>query len=107
MKAQATLVRGLPKVLRRKPSLEVLGKLLAVRSGDITVHSQDLDLLLVDHSAPTTLGQTDDQPVCFVTLGLIQECLFWAAGQVHDVEELSCRALGASQCEFKIMIGDG
>ena len=106
LKAQATVARSLPKVLRRRPSLELLARFLAVRSGDITVHSQDLDLLLVDHASATTLGQKDDQPVCFVTLGLIQECLFWAAGQVHDVEELSCCALGAAQCEFKIIIGD-
>jgi len=105
MRAQAQLVRGFPAVLRRKSALELLAKLLDARAGDITVHSQDLDLLVVDHAAPTTLGQTDDQPVCYVTLGLIQECLFWAMGQVHDVEERACRALGGSQCEFKITIG--
>lgn len=105
VKVQAGLVRGFPKVLRRKPALELLAKLLNAHQGDITVHTQDLDLLLVDHAASTTLGQTDDQPICFVTLGLIQECLFWAIGQVHDVEELACRALGSSQCEFKIVIG--
>jgi hypothetical protein len=105
IRAQATLVRGFPKTLRRKPALELLARLLNGHPGDITVHSQDLDLLLVDHAAPTTIGQTDDQPICFVTLGLIQECLFWAIGQVHDVEELACRSLGGSQCEFKITLG--
>jgi predicted hydrocarbon binding protein len=105
MRTQATLVRGFPKVLRRKPALELLAKLLYVHQGDITVHTQDLDLLVVDHASPTTAAQTDDQPICFVTLGLIQECLFWALGQVHDVEERTCCAQGSSQCEFKITVG--
>lgn len=105
IRTQAALVRGFPKVLRRKPALELLAKLLQGHQGDITVHSQDLDLLLVDHASPTAFGQTDDQSICFVTLGLIQECLFWAEGLVHDVEELTCRAQGSSQCEFKITLG--
>ncbi len=105
MKMQAAIVRGFPKVLRRKPALELLAKLLGAHPGDITLHTLDVDLLLVDHASPSTQAQTDDEPICFVTLGLIQECLFWAIGQVHDVEERACRALGGSQCEFKITIG--
>ena len=105
LRAQAKLLHGLPKMIRRKPALELLSKLLDSQPGNITVHTLDLDLLLVDHAAPTTLAQTDDEPICFVTLGLIQECLFWADGQVHDVEERACRAFGSSQCEFKITIG--
>lgn len=104
-KTQAALVRGLPKALRRKPALELLAKLLSVHAGDIALHTQDLDLLLVDHASPATQAQTADEPICFVTLGLIQECLFWAVGQIHDVEEHACRAAGGSQCEFKITIG--
>jgi hypothetical protein len=106
VKAQGALVRGFPRVLRRKPALELLARLVGAHAGDMTVHTQDLDLLLVDHAAPTALGQVDDQPICFVTLGLIQECLFWAMGHVHDVEETTCRALSGTQCEFKITTGD-
>lgn len=105
LKTRAAFVRGLPKALRRKPALEILAKLIGGHTGDITVHTLDLDLLLVDHASPTARAQTADEPICFVTLGLIQECLFWAVGQVHDVEERACCALGSSQCEFKITIG--
>ncbi|HCR70532.1 MAG TPA: hypothetical protein DIW23_03730 [Anaerolineae bacterium] len=62
-------------------------------------------MLLVDSTSPTTLKQTDDTPVCFVTFGLIRECLFWAVGEEHDIEERACKAMGARQCEFKITIG--
>lgn len=105
IKAQAALLRSLPKSLRRKPALDLLANILGARRGDITAHTLDLDLLFVDRTSPTTMEQTDDSPVCFVTLGLIRECLFWATGDEHDIEERTCRAMGAQQCEFTITIG--
>jgi predicted hydrocarbon binding protein len=105
VKAQAALIRGLPKSLRSKPALELLARILSAAPGNITVHTLDLDLLLVDQTSPTTLGQSDDVPICFVTFGLIRACLFWADGQVYDIEERACRATGARQCEFKVTIG--
>jgi len=105
IKAQASLIRGLPKTLRRRQALELLARILGGRRNAITVHTLDLDLLLVDQDSATTFGQPDESPVCFVTFGLIRECLFWAVGEEHDIEERACKAMGASQCEFKITIG--
>lgn len=107
IKAQAALIRGLPKSLRRKPALELLARILSADPGNITVHTMDLDLLLVDQASPTTIDRSDGVPICFVTFGLIRECLYWADGQVYDIEERACRAMGARQCEFKIVIGGG
>ncbi len=105
LKAQSKFIRGLPRSMRRKPALELLARILSAMPGNVTVHTLDLDLLLVDQTSPTTVEQSDDTPICFVTFGLIRECLFWADGQVYDIEERACRALGARQCEFKITIG--
>ena len=104
-KAQAALVRGLPKSLKRKPALELLASTLGVGRGDITLHTLDLDLLFVDHVSASSLGQKENSPICFVTLGLIRECLYWATGDEHDIEEVVCKAAGSHQCEFKITIG--
>ena len=101
-KAQAVLIKRLPLTARRKLILELLGRLIAPQAGDITVHTLDLDLLLVDHASPATEKQRDSHPICFVTLGLIRESLFWATGQGFDVEETSCKAMGHDTCEFKI-----
>jgi len=104
-KAQAAVIKRLPLSTRRKPTLDLLVKFLAAGSGDITIHTLDLDLLLVDHASPAADGQRDSSPICFVTQGLIRESLFWATGQGFDVEETACKAQGHHACEFKIITG--
>jgi predicted hydrocarbon binding protein len=104
-KAQAVLIKRLPLSRRRKSILELLARLIGSRSDDITVHTLDLDLLVVDHASPAAQGQSASRPICFVTLGLIHESLFWATGQNLDVEESSCRAAGHDSCEFKVTTG--
>lgn len=104
-KAQAAVIKRLPLSTRRKPTLELLAKFLGTSSGDITVHTLDLDLLLADHVSPNTDGQSASAPICYVTQGLIREALLWATGQNHDVEETSCKARGEEACEFTITSG--
>jgi predicted hydrocarbon binding protein len=101
-KAQAALIKRLPLSARRKSALELLGRSIGDQPGDITVHTLDLDLLLVDHVSPTAHGVRNSAPICFVTLGLIRESLLWGTGQRHDVEEISCKAMEKNTCEFKI-----
>lgn len=104
-RAQAGVVKRLPLGTRRKPTLDLLAKFLSASPGDITVHTLDLDLLLVDHASPTASGQSESAPICFVTQGLIRESLFWATGAGYDVEETACQAQGHHACEFKITGG--
>lgn len=101
----ATIIKRLPLNTRRKSTLELVARLLSAQPGDITVHTLDLDLLLVDHASPTTSGYSDASPICFVTQGLINESLTWATWQGHDVEEIACKARGDTNCEFKVTTG--
>jgi predicted hydrocarbon binding protein len=103
-KTQAALIRRLPLGTRRKSILELLARLIGARPGDITVHTLDLDLLLVDHASPGAVGQQTARPICFVTQGLIRESLSWATRQGFDVEETSCKATGRETCEFRITV---
>lgn len=105
IRAQAALVKRLPLATRRKPTLEMLAKFLGAESGDIAIHTLDLDMLLVDHASPSTHDQSEPGPICFVTQGLIRESLFWATGKNYDVEEIHCKAHGEHACEFKITGG--
>jgi predicted hydrocarbon binding protein len=103
-KTQAALIRRLPLGTRYKPMLELLARLIGAQSGDIIVHTLDLDLLLVDYVSPTAQNHYSASPICFVTQGLIRESLFWAAGQGFDVEETACKATGHPTCDFKITV---
>ncbi|HUG35011.1 MAG TPA: V4R domain-containing protein [Anaerolineales bacterium] len=105
IRAQASVIKRLPLSTRRKPALDMLAKILGAEPGNITVHTLDLDLLLVDHASPTTDGHRESTPICFVTQGLIRESLLWFAGQGYDVEETACKAAGHHACEFKIATG--
>ncbi len=104
-KAQAGMVRAMPTNMRRKAALDLLARFLRSEGGDISTHTLDLDLLLVDRLSPVTINVHENAPICFVTLGLIQEALYWATGREHDVEERDCRAKSGSQCEFKVTVG--
>jgi predicted hydrocarbon binding protein len=104
-KAQAAVIRRLPLTMRRKPTLELLGKFISTASDDVTVHTLDLDLLLADHISPNTAGQSASAPICFVTQGLIRESLYWATEKNYDVVETSCKAMGEEACEFTITGG--
>jgi len=105
IRAQAALIKRLPLATRRKPTLELLAKFIGVESGDVTLHTLDLDLLFVDHASPSTHDQQSSSPICFVTQGLVRESLFWSTGKNYDVDEIHCKAQGETSCEFKITGG--
>lgn len=105
IKAQAAVVKRLPLASRRKPTLELLAKFMGAQSGDIAVHTLDMDLLFVDNASPSTHDQSEPSPICFVTQGLLRESLFWATGKNYDVDEIHCKAQGEHACEFKITGG--
>jgi predicted hydrocarbon binding protein len=105
IKTQVPIVRRLPLGLRRKTTLDFLARLLSAKDGGLTVHTLDTNLLFVDHASPSTLGQSESAPICFVTLGLLREALYQAVGEEHDIEETTCCAAGAADCKFKITLG--
>jgi predicted hydrocarbon binding protein len=105
VKPQIPLARTLATAAHPKPVLDLLARLLSTAQGDLTVHTLDLDLLLVDHASPSTINQHGEEPICWVTLGLARAALLWATGREYDVSETSCRATGEQACKFQIKIG--
>lgn len=48
-------------------------------------------------------GSKSQGPVCYFTVGLIQEYLGWSAGsKFYPVEETACISMGDVSCEFRI-----
>ncbi len=105
-KAQATLMRGLPDNARRKAALELLVRLLGAKNEEMTVHTLDLNLMLVDNISPSTYQQKDDESICHVTHGLIREAIYWATAQDPLIEEIECKANAGDECVFRITFGE-
>ena len=73
VKTQAAVIKRLPLSARRRSTLELLARFIDAEPGNITVHTLDLELLLVDQASPAAHDQTEPRPICFVTVGLIRE----------------------------------
>ncbi len=95
-------IRLLPAVARRRQILDWLAGQLQMPDGKISNHTLDLDLIFVVHSSDSTCGQSENQPVCWVTQGMLQEALVWATDEELDIEEITCQAAGGETCTFRI-----
>jgi predicted hydrocarbon binding protein len=104
-RADLEIARRLPVPARRRRMLELVAARLQEGGGSASVHTLDIDLLLVDRGGAAAVGQKENEPICHVTLGLVQEALFWATGQDADVDEIKCKAVESPACEFKIKFG--
>ena len=104
-KAELEILRRLPMPARRRRTLDFVTDHLRAEGGSTTIHLLDTDFLLVDRSSAATCGQESAEPICFVTLGLLEASLYWATGKDADIEEISCRAAGGAACEFKVRLG--
>ncbi len=47
-------------------------------------------------------GKVCDGPMCYLTVGTLQEGLKWLMGKDYDVREIACRAMGAQACVFAV-----
>jgi len=104
-KAELEIARRLPVPARRRRVLDLVADRLREGGGVASVHTLDLDLLLVDRSGASTVNQEATESICWATIGMIREAMFWATGQEVDVDEIACKAAGAPACEFKIISG--
>jgi len=104
-KAELEILRRLPVPARRRRTLNFAVNHLCIDGGSATVHLLDTDFLVVDRSSAATCGQESAEPICFVTLGLLEAALYWATGQDNDIEEIACRAAGSPACEFRVRLG--
>ncbi len=85
-------------------ALNRLADLIKKSDGDVSVHLFDTDLIFMDTSSDATFNQQADKPICWYTVGMIQASIAWAIGEEIAVDEITCRAMGAEACKFKVDI---
>lgn len=103
-KVWRVLRRALPRNVRARQTLEELARHLRGADGNVAVHLLDVELYLIDRSSDSTFGQAAEEPVCWVTMGMIEAALRQTLGSDVDVEEVNCRAMGAEACKFRVRI---
>lgn len=53
---------------------------------------------------PLCWERTEEEPICHLAVGLLQEALYWlSGGKVFSVEETACHARGDSHCTITIL----
>lgn len=53
---------------------------------------------------PLCWERTEEEPICHLAIGLLQEALYWlSGGKVFSVEETACHARGDDHCTISIL----
>ena len=72
---------------------------------DQIVRVEEVDDKILWHieRCPLCWGRKEDEPVCHLAVGLLQEALYWVSGgKVFNVTETSCIAKGDPTCTISI-----
>jgi predicted hydrocarbon binding protein len=92
--------RLMPTRERIKRSLTQLAQSMAEPSGDIKVTSDGEQLVFTDSISDGTSERTRATEICWLTVGELQECVYWATGENYEVTEVDCKAKGDPACVF-------
>jgi len=69
----------------------------------VRVEEQERTYQWIVERCPLCWGRHADVPVCHLSVGFLQEFLYWAgAGKYYPVVETECSAAGATACVFSI-----
>ncbi len=96
--------RLLPLNMKLKVGAEVLANTLNRYTDQIVRLEEDPDHFHVHiERCPACWGRKTDSPCCNLTVGMIQEALFWmSGGKNFVVEETACIAMGDPTCTIRV-----
>ena len=96
-------LKALPEHARMKLILEKMASAATDRINQPThVREEDDAFYFIADECPCRWRPEHDKPACFVTVGVLQEAMLWAAGKNFKVEEVACISNGASACVYRI-----
>ncbi len=102
----ALIWRLLPRAQQTLHALELAAGLVRGATGDLKVKPHGRDFLWEDRSSDLTYGQSAEEPICWLIVGLLEETLNWARSRSFEVLETSCMAVGSDACRFRVMVSD-
>ena len=104
MSAISIALRLMPLQARKIFILRVVARSMSESGHHDTVYLREDEgrLMLIDTNSPACHGVSADAPICWHTIGFIEEALQWATARDFKVEEVSCRAQGDPVCTFAV-----
>ena len=106
--AAKTAARFMPSGLQVKLVLDSMvngyNKLYAENGQELHFSLEDRGnkWAFISVECPLCAGKAADLPMCWGRIGTLKEALFWLTGKDFDIEEVECRALGASACVWEV-----
>jgi predicted hydrocarbon binding protein len=96
--------RTVPLQTKLRDGLSVVARLFSQMSDQkIWLEEQDMQFNYHVEQCPVCWGRTADKPICFFTIGFLQEILCRLSdGRDFRVQQTSCTAMGDSSCVFRI-----
>jgi predicted hydrocarbon binding protein len=96
--------RSLPLQTKLKDGLTAAARTFSQTSDQTTwLVEQELQFFYHVDPCPICWQRTSERPICFITVGLLQEALGWLSdGQDFRVQQIACKAMGEESCIFRI-----
>ncbi len=98
-------LKALPEGTRMKFILDRIAK-ASTDEVNLPAHVEDHDdhFLYVSEVCTCVFRQRDPKlgPCCFVTAGVLEAAVEWAAGKRHTVKELTCLQNGDDACRYRV-----
>lgn len=104
MSAIGIALRLMPLQARKIFILRVVARTMSESNHHDTAYLREGEgrLMLIDTNSPACHSVSAKAPICWHTIGFIEEALQWATARDFKVEEVSCRAQGNTVCTFAI-----
>ena len=93
-----------PAAQRIRNGLEMLAAALSTEWGtSIQVSEEEQAWVWEDQACPWCRQLHADEPLCYLTAGMLREYLAWTSGgKFYPVLESECRAMGSKTCRYRI-----
>lgn len=96
--------RLLPMRSRLREGLRLLAKAYSEEAGEqVEIEEDEHTFRWIVSDCSVCCGRKASEPVCHMTVGVLQEFLYWASGgKTFPVVEKECAATGAPACVFVV-----
>lgn len=97
-------VRMLPLSMQIRMGLEAMQAGYRTMMPQMNHHVEDHDnkWAYVVETCPLCAGKEANEPICWINNGVLQEACHWQTGKDFAIEEVACRATGATACIWEV-----